>query len=192
MNKIEEAVKILNNGGIIIFPTDTAFGIGCRIDRPSAIKKLFKIRKRPLSQAMPVLVGNIEMAKEYADDISGDVLEKLIKIYWPGALTVILPPKKEKVDILVRGGGETVGLRMPDNKEILEVIQKVGVPILGPSANFHGGKTPYILKDLDKNLIKLVDFVLDGECSLKNASTVIDCTVSPWKVLRKGAIDIKI
>lgn len=192
MNKIEKSVKILNDGGIIIFPTDTAFGIGCRIDRSPAIKKLFKIRKRPKSQAVPVLVGNIEMAKEYAENISGDILEKLIKIYWPGALTIILPSRKEKVDSLVRGGGETVGLRMPDNKEILEVIQKVGVPILGPSANFHGESTPFRIEDLDKNLIKLADFVLDGECSLKNASTVIDCTVSPWKVLRKGAIDIKI
>lgn len=192
MNKINKAAKVLNNGGIIIFPTDTAFGIGCRIDKPSSIKKLFEIRKRPINQATPVLVGSIEMAREYVNDIPSDVLEKLINVYWPGVLTIILEAKIEKVPKLVRGMSTTIGLRMPNNKNILEVIEKVGVPILGPSANFHGKDTPFNLEDLDSDLLSLVDFVLEGECSIKNASTVIDCTVAPWKILRKGAIDINI
>jgi L-threonylcarbamoyladenylate synthase len=193
MNKQEEeAVKVLNQGGIIIFPSDTAFGIGCRIDRKDAIEKLFKLRKRPNNQATPVLISNINMVKDYAYDISQKVQEELIDKFWPGALTIILKAKKEKVPELVRGGGENIGLRMPNHKILLNIIENTRVPILGPSANFHGEKTPYEYKDIDKKLISLVDFVLEGECLLKKASTVIDCTKTPWQVLRKGAIEINI
>ena len=154
-NQIEEAVKILNQGGIVIFPTDTAFGIGCRIDNERAVQRLFKIRKRPQSQAVPVLVSDIEMAKEYLEEIPEDVVQKLIIPYWPGALTIVLKAKKERVSSLVRGGGETVGLRMPNQAVVLEIIKKVGVPILGPSANFHGENTPYEFKDLNEGVTSI-------------------------------------
>ena len=191
-NQIDEAVKILNRGGIIIFPTDTAFGIGCRIDDEKAVQRLFKIRNRPLSQATPILVSGLEMAKEYATEIPEEVIQKLINPFWPGALTIILKAKTEKIPSLVRGGGETIGVRMSNHPTTLEIIKKVGCPILGPSANFHGGNTPYEFKDLDPKLISLVDYVIKGECLVKRASTVIDCTQTPWKVLRQGAIEIKI
>lgn len=192
MSKQEKAIKILNQCGIIIFPTDTAFGIGCRIDKIDAIEKLFKLRKRPINQATPVLISSIDMASEYVDKIPEEVKEKLINKYWPGALTIILKAKKEKVPELVRGNGENVGLRMPNNSNLLKIIEDIKVPILGPSANFHGEKTPYEYEDLDKELLSLVDYVLEGECLIKKASTVIDCTKSPWQVLRKGAIEINI
>lgn len=190
--QIEEAVKILNQGGIVIFPTDTAFGIGCRIDMEESIKKLFKIRKRPASQAPPVLVNGLEMARDYSAEIPQDVTQKLINPFWPGALTIVLQARFDKVPELVRGRSSSIGVRMPNHNECLSVIGKVGVPILGPSANFHGGKTPYEYKDLDKELVKLVDYVVRGECLLKQPSTVIDCSKKPWKILRKGAIDINI
>lgn len=190
-DQIEKAVEILNQGGIVIFPTDTAFGIGCRIDRESTIKKLFEIRKRPLSQAVPVLVGSLEMAKEYAD-ISEDIINKLVIPFWPGALTIVLNAKLEKVPTLVRGGGNTIGLRQPKHEMVSQIIKKTGVPILGPSANFHGEKTPFAFEDLDKKLIKLADFAVKGETFLMQASTVVDCTSSPWQILRKGATQVNI
>jgi L-threonylcarbamoyladenylate synthase len=189
---ILNAISILNRGGIIIFPTDTAFGIGCRIDRLDAIERLFKIRKRPLVQAVPVLVSSLEMAKNYTTEISEEVTEKLIRPYWPGALTIVFNAQTSKVPQLVRGGTGTVGLRMPNNKDLLQIIEKVGVPILGPSANFHGELTPYSLEALNPKLTKLVDFVLEGKCELSEASTVIDTTQKPWKILRQGAINITI
>lgn len=193
MNKqIEEAVRVLNEGGIIIFPTDTAFGIGCRIDNEKAIKKLFAIRKRPGFMATPVLVDSLEMAKEYVLEIPKDVKEKLIDKFWPGALTIVLQSRIEMVPELVRGHGTTVGVRMPDNPIILEIIKGVGVPILGPSANFHGRNTPYEYQNLDNKLIKLVDYVVKGECLLKQPSTVINCAKTPWEILRQGALKVKI
>lgn len=188
-DQIEKAVKILNQGGIIIFPTDTAFGIGCRIDNENAIERLFKIRKRPQTQPTPVLVSDIKTAEEYLLDLPRDVKD-LMETHWPGALTVVYKCKKEKVPALVRGGGEKLGVRMPDNEIILEIIKGTNTAILGPSANFHGEDTPYALEDLDPKIVGLVDFVVKGECKLKKASTVVDCTKKPWKVLRKGTLEI--
>lgn len=189
-DQIEYAVQIIRDGGVVIFPTDTAFGIGCRIDDKKAVERLFTLRRRPQTQATPVLVADIAMAREYLQSIPEEVEEKLMRKYWPGALTIVLQSRNERVPSLVRGGRDTLGVRMPDHSVALEIIKKVGVPILGPSANFHGEKTPYNFEDLDNELIKLVDYVVPGECTVKQASTVIDCFVKPWKVLREGVVKI--
>ncbi len=189
---ISDAITVLKNGGIAVFPTDTAFGIGCRIDDEKAVKKLFKIRKRPETQATPVLVSSQKMAEKYLGLIPKEIEEKLISKYWPGALTIILPCKKEKVPELVRGKGATLGVRMPNNETTLGIIQGLGVPMLGPSANFHGEKTPYSLEEVDPELLKLVDVVVPGECAVKQASTVIDCSVDHWKMVREGAIKLQL
>lgn len=189
---IKQAVKYLYHGGIVIFPTDTAFGMGCRMDDVESVERLFKIRRRSEKKATPVLVADLEMARDYLLEVPDLVVRKLIKHYWPGALTIVLQSRTQKVPSLVRGGGDNLGVRMPDNDMLLEIIKQVGVPILGTSANFAGGKTPYKFEDLDPKLVAQVNFVVKGECKLKNASTVIDCTVMPWKLLRQGAITIKI
>lgn len=189
--KIRKAVEILDEGGIVIFPTDTAFGIGCRIDNSQAVERLFKIRKRPSSQPALVLADSIEMAQSYWKDIPEDVFQKLIKSYWPGALTIILYCNKVKVPKLVRGGGDKLGIRVPNHQTTLKLIKQVGVPILGPSANFHREKTPYKFDELDPKLIKQVDYVISGDASFKKLpSTVIDCSQRPWRVLRKGAVEL--
>jgi len=189
-DKVREAIIVLNQGGIVIYPTDTAFGIGCRVDDTDAIKRLFKLRKRPSIQPTPVLIDSIAMAREYFVNISRDVRDRLMNQYWPGALTIVLPCKVAKVPTLVRGGEESIGLRIPNHEIAIEIIQGCHVPILGPSANFHGEKTPYELFELDQELIKLVDYVVPGECKVKQASTVIDCSVKPWKILREGAVQL--
>jgi L-threonylcarbamoyladenylate synthase len=191
-DQIKKAIKIVQDGGMIIFPTDTAFGIGCRMDDETAVKRLFTIRRRPQTQATPVLVSGLAMAQEYLLEVPIDVSEKLLGQYWPGALTIILPCKTEKVPELVRGKGNNLGVRMPNHEIALSIIEGVGVPLLGPSANFHGEKTPYTFAELDPELVRLVDFVVPGECSIKQASTVIDCSVTPWIVLREGAIKLKV
>lgn len=191
MSEIDRATEILNKGGIVIFPTDTAFGIGCRIDKESSIEKLFELRKRPKDKAVPVLISSIKMAKEYIQGIPGEV-QKLMENYWPGALTIVLESKVHKVPSLVRGGGSTIGIRMPNHETTLKLIDGAGVPILGPSANFAGEKTPYKFEDLDNELISKVDYVLKGDTSAGNVSTVIDCSQKPWKILRQGAVKLEL
>lgn len=103
MNRnLNKAIKIVRDGGIIIYPTDTAFGIGCRIDDVAAVKKLFKLRKRPGEKAVPVLVSSIKMAGRYAFDIEQLTFD-LMKKYWPGGLTVVAK-SRQRVPSIVRGG----------------------------------------------------------------------------------------
>jgi|SRR3989344_4617728 len=190
-NEIIKAVKILKNGGIVVFPTDTAFGVGCRIDDEKAVKRLFEIRRRPKEKATPVLVDTVIMAQNYLMPIPKDVIDNLIEPYWSGALTIILPCQIKKVPALVRGEGSTLGVRIPNHPVVRSIIKNVGVPILGPSANFHGERTPFKFEDLDPKFIKLVDYVVPGECTIKQPSTVINCSVKPWKILREGAIKVQ-
>lgn len=187
---LSQAIEILNAGGIIVFPTDTAFGVGCRIDREKAIERLFRIKKRPLNQPVPVLIDSIKMAKEYLSPLPNEV-ERLMKKHWPGGLTIVYLCQTKKVPPLVRGGGKTLGVRMPDHQLSLQLIKAVDVPILGPSANFHNDATPYKFEDLDKDFLKLVDFVIPGECKIGLVSTVIDCSEKAWKIIRQGAVEIE-
>ena len=186
-----KAIKVLKGGGIVIFPTDTAIAIGCRIDNRESLKRLFEIRRRPKNKPLLVLVDSIKMAQDYLLPIPRKVMDKIIKKYWPGKLTIILECNPHKVPSVVRGGKGTLGVRFPDNSELLKLIKGVGVPIVAPSANFHGGKTPFKFEDLDPRLIKLADCILEGNIdSDKKVSTIIDCTAEPWKVIRQGAIKI--
>jgi len=185
---IEKAVKIFNQGGIIIFPTDTVFGIGCRLDREGAIKRVFKIRNRPEKKAMLAVVDSIEMAQEYLQPVPYDVRVKLMEKYWPGGLTIILPCKTEKVPAIARGGGSTLGVRQTNQPLLLEILKTIKVPLIAPSANFAGEKTPIKFSDLDPKLISLVDFVLPGESLGQKPSTIVDCSQNPWEIIRKGKI----
>ena len=175
---LEEAARILKKGGVVIFPTDTVYGIGCRFDDSKAIDRIYKIKKTPRDQLFPVLVSSIDQVKKLAQVTK--VAEKLITEYWPGALTIILPGLHM----------EKIGIRMPDSILVLDLIGQVGVPIIGTSANFHGRVAPKSFNQLDPKFIKLADFVIKGKCKEGIGSTVIDATVNPPKILRKGAVKL--
>jgi L-threonylcarbamoyladenylate synthase len=192
MDHVKKAIEVLKDGGIVIFPTDTAFGIGCRMDDDAAIERLYTLRRRPEMQPSSVLITELHMVEQYLKPVSEEVIEKLVKPYWPGALTIILACYKEKVAPFIRGGTDTMSVRIPNHLTTLEIINGVGVPILGPSANFHGGKTPYTFEDLDPELVELVDYVVPGEVYKKEASTVIDTTVNPWRIVRQGAVHMQV
>lgn len=191
MDEWHQAIKVFNQGGIVIFPTDTVFGIGCRMDNKTAIERLFDIKQRPKVQAVPVLVENINMAQKYLVPLSGSV-RKLMETYWPGGLTIVYPCKIKQTPPLVRGSSPNLGVRMPSHSLVIQLLKTLGVPVLAPSANFHGHETPTRAVDLDKQLVKLVDFVVSGECQKKCASTVVDCTKTPWQILRQGNVKISI
>lgn len=188
MNDKSKAIEVLKSGGIVIFPTDTAYGIGCRIDREESIRRLFEVKKRSQNKRMLVLVDSIEMAKIYLDSIRPEVL-KLMKKYWPGSLTIIYKCKKERVPEILRAGGNSLAVRLPDH-EIVDIIKKVGVPILAPSANISGEKTPFKLEDIPQEVATKVDFILTGKCKMNKVSTIIDCTTSPFKIIREGAVHV--
>lgn len=192
MKQLDKAIDILQQGGIIIFPTDTAFGIGCRVDNERSVKRLFQIKKRSIKQATPILVDSVEMASFYLFSPLSKNVRRLMADFWPGALTIVYDCQIGKVPSLVRGGDKTIGVRKPDHKVALKLISAVGVPILGSSANFHGLPTPFTISQLDHRLIQLVDYVVEGTCKLVNVSTVIDCSVIPWQLIRQGAVNVNI
>ncbi len=189
MDAVKKAAQILKDGGIVIFPTDTAFGIGCRMDDEDAVKRLFALRRRPVTQATPVLASSLQMIEPYLKPIDDDVIQKLVKPFWPGGLTIVLPCLTQKIPQLVRSG-DTLGVRVPNHLTTLQIIDAVGVPIIGSSANFPGSPTPYTFEDLDPELVQLVDYVVPGETFTKEASTVISVVEKPWKILRQGAVKV--
>jgi len=190
MQDLQKAIKIIQDGGIVIYPTDTVFGLGCRIDDKAAVKRLFALKKRSEKQSVSVLVDSTAMAETYLLPIPETVKKQLMEVYWPGGLTIILPCNTKKVLPLIRGGGQTLGVRVPDHPLTRSLIHGVGIPITGTSANFHGEKTPAMIEDLDRELVKQVDFVLPGACYNGISSTIIDCSINPWKTLRNGVVRI--
>lgn len=189
MDVIQKAAKIIKDGGIVIFPTDTAFGIGCRIDDADAVKRLFALRRRSETKATPVLASSLQMLEPYIKPVDTEVIEKLIKPYWPGGLTIVLQCYADKIPAMVRKD-DTLGVRVPNHLTTLKLIDAVSVPIIGTSANFPQQPTPYHFDDLDQELVQLVDYVIPGETFTKEASTVIDVTQKPWKILRQGAVTV--
>ncbi len=179
---------IIRNGGVVIFPTDTAYGIGCLMENSKAVKKVYEIRKRSHEKAVPVLFSSIRMIKKYVKPFDSNIIN-LMKKHWPGGLTIILPVKTSKVPSLVRAGKKTIGVRIPNHKPLLKLIRSTG-PIIAPSANFAGDLTPFTFSELDKKLISKVDLVVRGKTSLKKSSTVIDCSIKPYKIIRIGAVEI--
>jgi len=184
---IRRAVEVLQRGGIVIYPTDTAYGIGCRIDSPESVDRLFALRERATTKATPVLVDSHDMALAYFVK-PNYIVRRLMKAHWPGALTIVSECDRNQIYSPIRGGGSTIGLRMPNHTMALRIIRGVGVPILGTSANFSGGQTPFIAEALDPNLVKQVDMVVPGTCGGGSVSTVVDCTKTPAVILRQGAV----
>lgn len=189
-NAIQQTIEILKKGGIGIFPTDTVYGIGCRLDDEVALKKLFAIRNRPEEKAVLAVVDSIEMAQEYLLPIPEDVRLQLMDQYWPGGLTIVLPCNTDKVPSVARGGGLTLGVRQTNHPILLEILKELKVPLVAPSANFAGKETPKTFAEVDKDLLALVDCAIDAPCGGDKPSTVIDCSMTPWKILRQGAVEV--
>ncbi len=191
MNDTQKAIQVFKNGGVVIFPTDTAYGIGCRMDSEEAVRKVFAIKKRSLDNAVLVLVDGIEMAKKYVE-IPDNVYKKLIEGNWPGGLSIFLKTIHGRVLNIITANTDILAIRWPDHKKIEKIVTEVGVPIVATSANISGEETPFAISDLNKDILAQVDFVLEGECTYKKESTIVDTTVQPWKIIRSGAVEIKI
>lgn len=176
---LKKASEILKSGGVVIFPTDTVYGIGCRFDLPGSVNRIRQIKGTPREQSFPVLVASASQVKKIA--IINPQAKKLIDKYWPGGLTIIMKLRKENGKI---------GFRLPSSSVAKSLIRKVGVPIIGTSANFHGKPAPKSYQDLDPEFIKLADYVVKGKCEGGIESTVVDTTVNPPKILRQGAIKL--
>lgn len=184
------AIETLTQGGVVVYPTDTVYGVGCRIDDDAAVRRLFVLKGRPHTEALPVLLADVAQLDQYARDVP-PAARRLVSRFWPGALTVVLR-RSERVPSLVAGGGPTVALRIPNHPVPRALVRAVGVPIVGTSANTHGMPSPVTAQLAVYDLGDRVDLVLDGgRVPGGRESTVVDVTSQSPRVVRQGAIPAK-
>lgn len=184
---LKEPAQIIQEGGIVIFPTETVYGIGVNGLNETAIKKLYEVKQRPTTKPISLLVNSIEMIEKVAKDIT-EIEYDLIKRFLPGPLTIVLK-KKDIVPDIVTAGFDTVGIRMPENEIALNLIEYAGVPIATPSANISGKPSGTNLKEIMKDFNDKVDYFIDGGISkIGMASTIVQIIDSNPHILRKGKI----
>ena len=188
--KLKEPAEVIKDGGIIVFPTETVYGIGVNGLDENAVKKLYQVKQRPLDKAISILVSNVEMIEQIAKDIT-NVEYGLIKEFFPGPLTIILN-KNDIVPDILTAGGSTIGVRMPENEIALKLIEYAGVPIAAPSANISGKPSGTELDTIMNEFKENVDYYIDGgKSKLGLASTIVQVIDGVPHILREGFITKK-
>ncbi len=188
--KIREIIEFLQNDGIIIYPTETLYGIGVKFDNKKLLKKIFELKRRPLEKVFPLIVNlkNINMVISYLPPLA----ERLIKLYWPGPLTLLLPAKLDLSKEIVFNN--KVAVRMPGESFALDLIQASPFPITATSANISGmppasdfAKVIEYFQDSKDNIL-----LIDGGKLKGVPSTILDVTTIPPKVIRQGVLEVKL
>jgi L-threonylcarbamoyladenylate synthase len=192
---IKKAIKILKNGGIIIYPTDTCYGIGVDATNKKAIKKLIALKERDFKTPISVIVKNFKMAQEIGE--FNFQTKKLFKKNLPGPLTLIVKKKKSiyKLPNILTAKKRKIGIRMPNNKIALELVKKFNKPITTTSANISNKPECYSKQEILKQFknIKKIDLILDiGKLPKIKPSTVIEIIDGKLKILRQGTIECRI
>lgn len=187
---IERAGELIKEGKIVIFPTETVYGIGTNGLDGNAVKKLYEIKQRPLNKPISLLVSNMDMVNLIAKDIT-EVEYKIMKIFFPGPLTIILKKKKIVPDI-VTARQDTVGVRMPRGNVARKLVEMAGVPIAAPSANISGEPSGTNLQEIMKHFEGKVDYCIEGGNSeLGLASTIVQVIDGKPVILRQGIITLE-
>jgi len=184
-SEIEEAAKILREGGVVVFPTETVYGLGANALDADAVRKIYALKGRPATSPLIVHVASVEQAKEVAAEWLPET-ERLARAYWPGPLTLVVP-KKDVIPDVVTAGLPTVGLRMPRHPVALELLRAAGVPIAAPSANRFTQLSPTTAEHVRETFGEETPFLLDGgPCEVGLESTVIAVRREGLEVLRPG------
>jgi len=184
---ILQAVRILHDGGLVAFPTETVYGLGADARNPEAIKGIFAAKGRPSDHPLIVHLADAGHMNEWAQDIP-EAAWKLAEAFWPGPLTLILP-RHCTVPDSVTGGLDTVALRVPEHPIALVLLSAFGSGIAAPSANRYGHVSPTSAEDVKEELGEKVDLVLDGgRCVIGIESTIVDLSTEVPRVLRPGKI----
>ena len=187
---LEQAAGLLRRGGVVAFPTETVYGLGADARNDEAVARIFEIKGRPRFDPLIVHVADPGMAAEVAAGLP-PAAEELIRRFWPGPLTLVLP-KRPEVSDLVTAGLPTVGVRMPRHPLALELIRKAGVPVAAPSANPFGRTSPTKAKHVAAHLGGRVDAILDGgPCAVGVESTILSFADETPVVLRLGGLALE-
>jgi L-threonylcarbamoyladenylate synthase len=184
-----EAVDVLRHGGVVALPTDTVFGLCAVAVEAAAVERVYEIKVRDLSQPIPLFVASAEQAELVAEVT--DAARLLAAKFWPGALTLVLR-KKRSFETRAAAGGDTVGVRMPDDPFLLEAAAQLG-PLTGTSANIAGRAECHTGAEVRLQLGDAVDLIVDAAVAATGRpSTIVDCTDDRQppvlRILREGAL----
>lgn len=187
---IREAASVISRGGLVVFPTETVYGLGANAISEEAVRNIFEAKGRPTDNPIIVHIHDESWLSELVCDVP-DRAWKLIKRFWPGPLTIVLK-KSAKVPYITTAGLETVGIRMPSHPVANMLIRESGVPIAAPSANLSGSPSPTTFKHAFVDMYGRVDIIIDGgKTPIGVESTVIDVSVDPPELLRPGGISLE-
>ena len=185
--EIDEAVRVLGDGGVVVFATDTLYGLGADVFSASALERVFDIKGRPSELALPVLISGWDQVEVVAREVPEPV-RLLADRFWPGSLTLVLPRLGSLPERLT-GRGDTVAVRMPDHGVPQTLARNLGKPITGTSANRSGAQDLLTLKSVEAELSGQVDYIIRaGPIPRGVPSTVVDVTSGTPRLVRQGEL----
>ncbi len=185
--QVELGISVLKQGGLVVFPTDTVYGLGAGANIPQAVERVYQVKERPPNMALPLLLADIAQISEVAEAVP-PIAWLLADKFLPGALTIVLY-KSSSVPDVVTAGGRTVAIRIPAHPVPVSLVQGLGMPIVGTSANLSGKPSVLTAEEVRSQFGDKVELVIDGgRCPGGVESTVIDVTGEVPVVLREGAI----
>lgn len=184
---IEQVADILKRGGVIGYPTETVYGLGCSAFDAQAVQRIIRLKQRNPSKAMILIASDTVQVSELVMSIP-DEAEKLIENFWPGPLTIVFEASSRQKEF-VFGQSHTIAIRIPDCIICLELIKETGFPLVSTSANISGQPASISAEQVADDFSTELDIIIDGGPSPQNiASTVVDITQKPPRIVRNGAI----
>ena len=189
--QIETAVHILKNHGVVALPTDTLYGLAAWAEDGEAVSRVFDLKGRSKSAALPLLIADAEDLPAYAAEIP-EAVWPLAERFWPGPLTLVLR-RSGMIPDAVTGGLDTVALRVPDHPVPREIVRRLGGPVTGTSANRSGGVETTTAEGVREEFGSLVDMVLDvgPQPTRGRASTLLDMSDGRPRILREGGVTLR-
>lgn len=188
--KLAPAARILRDGGIAVFPTETVYGLGTDSRNRFAVERLVALKRRPGGQPLLIHCATESQLSGLVSEVT-DQARRLMAVFWPGPLAIVLK-RGPSVAVHTGGSGETIGVRMVASRVARALITELGAPIAGTSANYHDCNAPAAFDQVDKDLLDKVDVAVDaGRCEFGIPSTVLDLTTEPARIVRQGLVSVE-
>jgi L-threonylcarbamoyladenylate synthase len=186
-DSLAKAARIVSEGGVIAFPTDTVYGLGCDLFNRQAVRRIYEIKGRPAHLPLIAMFADAQYWPQVAAGLP-ESARAYMERWWPGPLTIILPARSD-ISAEVLGGGKTIGTRIPNSPITQQLLALLETPLATTSANRSGHAPATTADEVLSQLHRLVDLIIDGGPSPQGVpSTVVDCTTAPPTILREGPI----
>ncbi|MGN1371917.1 MAG: L-threonylcarbamoyladenylate synthase [Candidatus Coprovivens sp.] len=187
---INKLVEVINSGGLAIVPTDTVYGIIADATNEKAIKKVYEAKRRDYSKPLIIMVSSIEMLYKYVDGVS-ELEKRIINKYWPGKLSILFK-KSNILPSCINSKGDSIAIRYPDNKELIELMNILDKPLVSTSANLAGEETITSVDKINFELLEYIDYIYDDGFKENVPSTIIRVNNDNIEFLRKGDLSLMI